>query len=221
LESIARLNLGDSNNSSSRSRRRLLWFAAWDHYIGGDTEFSIFLPCSAEIDIPPGFETIYLRMEDWDEIKAELSSVGSFCLGQACVPSKYYGFWREQGDFRDAGSFEGDLRDMIAVLARHERIEDILPELTREREPYSMLAAALFATTDIAQQGPLPEDAAAVVEAILAAAESNYAAPRSSGLLQGYSAALAALVCTCEKGLQAQISGPLWVGNVRYAELES
>jgi hypothetical protein len=218
---IAGLNLGDSGQPSNKGTRRLLWFAAWDHYIGGDTEFSIFLPCSLDIDIPPGFETIYLKMEEWDTIKAELSRVGSLCLGEACVPSKFFDFWNKEDDFLAAGSFEGNLRDMMAVLAQHERVVGILPELKRENEPYSMLAAVLFAITDLAPLGLLPDDVTLVCESILSTAEVHYAAPRASRLLQKYAAAIARLVCKCDVGVRAQLQGPLWVGHVRYAELEA
>jgi hypothetical protein len=221
LSNIAALRLGDSDQPSNAVLRRLLWFAAWDHYIGGDTEFSIFLPCSPDLDIPPGFETIYLKMKEWDAIKAELSNAGQLCLGRTCVPEKFVDFWSNQGDFLDAGSYEGDLRDMIAVLARHERVEDILPKLKRESEPYSMLAAVLFAITDIARLGPLPDDSTVLCQSIIKAAGMHYAAPRSSALLQKCATAIASLISKCAKEVRAQVNGPLWVGHVRYAELES
>ena len=97
----------------------------------------------------------------------------------------------------------------------------ILPELKRESEPYSMLAAALFAITDLAQLGPLPDDPTLLLEAIISTAEASYAAPRASGLLQTCATAIAGLVCRCENAVRAQLNGPLWVGPVRYAELES
>lgn len=218
---IARLRLGDSDQPANAVTRRLLWFAAWDHYVGGDTEVSIFSPCSLDIDFPPDIELIYLKMEDWDTVKSELAAAGKLCLGRGCLPAKFFEFWSKEGDFLDAGSFEGDLRDMIAVFVRHERVEDIFPFLKREAQPYSMLAAALFAATDIARLRSLPRDPEQTVEAIVHAARTHYAAPATSKLLQKYAKTISLLIGKCSEEVRAHLAGPLWVGPKRYAELES
>lgn len=76
-------------------------------------------------------------MEDWDDVKRELGQAGTVCFGQACLPANVFGFWKSDGDFLNAGTFEGDLRDMITVFAKHERVEDILPFLKRENDEHS------------------------------------------------------------------------------------
>ena len=220
LVEISKLRLGNTYQPSPKIMRRLLWFGAWDHYIGGDTEISIFLPCSVDVDIPWGFETIYVKMEEWEAITRELADVGNLCLGRACIPPKFYDFWNGEGEFRIAGTFEGDIRDMITVFARHERVEDLLPDLKRENEPYSMLAATLFATTDVARFGPIVDDSDALKEAIVIAAGARYAAPSTSTLLKKYSRVAGTLLSRIPSTLRLRLSGPVWVSSVRYAELE-
>jgi hypothetical protein len=105
-----------------------------DHYIGGDTEVGVFLPAPPSVDMPWSIETIYLKMEAWNDVKRELSQAGSVCFRQTCLATNVFDFWESEGDFLDAGAFEGDLRDMITVFARHERVEDILPFLKREND---------------------------------------------------------------------------------------
>jgi hypothetical protein len=60
-----------------------MWFAAWDHIIGGDTEIRIFFPAPPEIDMPYDFDGIYIDMNSWDDAKAEnWRKSGSFASGQ-------------------------------------------------------------------------------------------------------------------------------------------
>ena len=157
LEKLITLPIGSMHLASSKPIRRLLWFAAWDHFIGGDTEISIFLPCSPEIDMPYGFETIYTGISSWDQIKTDLANVGELDIGPEHLPSNVYRFWSGEGDFLAAGTAEGGLRAMISVLARYERVEDLTPDAKRENAPYSMLAAALSVVTDLSQQRAFPE----------------------------------------------------------------
>jgi hypothetical protein len=140
LGELTKLPIGSMHLASSEPMRRLLWFAGWDHLIGGDTEISIFLPCPPEIDMPYGFETIYTDISSWDQIKTDLANVGKLNIGPEHLPPNVYQFWSGEEDFLAAGSFEGDLRAMISVLARYERVEDLIPDLSRIRcwrQPYS------------------------------------------------------------------------------------
>jgi hypothetical protein len=221
LEEISRLRLGNTQQTAGKAVRRLLWFAAWDHFIGGDTEISIFLPTPPEVDMPWGFETIYIDISSWEIVKSELSDVGRLCIGENCVPKRAYEFWSGGDDFLAAGSFEGNLRDMILVLARHERVEDILPELKRENEQHSMRASALFASTDLSQSDLADSDRAALEEAIIRVAGARYGAPGTSKCLKRYAAIVSDLISNLPLETRRNLSGPLFVSPVRYAELEA
>lgn len=221
LEEIAALGLGTTGQPARVVSRRLLWFAAWDHYIGGDTEISIFLPATEDVDFPPNLDIIYTQMAAWTTIKTELAAAGTLCLGPDCIPAKFYSFWQREDDFLNAGSFEGDIRDLVAVFARHERVEDILPFLKRENDQYSMFAAALFAGVDNARQGSLPDDASEVADAIALTASHYYAAPASSKLLRSYAKKIADMLTQCPLEVRAKLSGPIWVSKVRFNEMQA
>jgi hypothetical protein len=147
-----------------------------------------------------------------------LSRVGRCCIGPACVSERAYNFWSSQGDFLAAGSFEGDLRSMISVLARFERVEDILPAAKRENQPKSMLAAALFAVVDLSSAGKLPQDAGEIADAIVSTS-ADYAAPATSLYLRSFATRIAELVCSSQS-VSGSLSGPIWVNSIRYAQLE-
>lgn len=220
LAELTALPLRTMHDRVPRSFRRLVWLAAWDHIIGGDTEVGIFLPALPEIDMPYDFDGIYIDMRNWDDVKIELAKVGTLCLGPTSVPERAYRFWSGEGDFLAAGSFEGDLRSMIAVLARFERVEEILPDAKRENQPRSMLAAGLFAVVDLAAESQLPEDAQLLVEAIVGAA-AHYAAPATSRSLKSYAARIAELVTIAPAPVRDLLQGPIWVSGARYAQLAS
>jgi hypothetical protein len=218
LKEVTQLSVGTMQTPVSPSFRRLMWFAAWDHVIGGDTEVGIFLPAPSEIDMPYDLDGIYIDMASWGDAKEQLSRVGKCCIGPACVSERAYNFWSTQGDFLAAGSFEGDLRSMISALARFERVEDILPGAKRENQPKSMLAAALFAVVDLSSAGKLPQDAGEIADAIVSAS-ADYAAPATSLDLRSFATRVAELVCSSQP-VSGSLSGPIWVNSIRYAQLQ-
>ena len=108
---------------------------------------------------------------------------------------------------------------MITVFARHERVEDILPFLKRENDEHSMLAAALFAATDIVRGGPLPQAPSDLIESIATIAANHYAAPTTSRLLRTFAHLIADLIGQCDSTVVAHLTGPIWVSAARYVEL--
>jgi hypothetical protein len=157
--------------------------------------------------MPYDFDGIYIDMKSWDDAKAELAKAGKLCIGPACVLERAYKFWSGEGDFLAAGSFEGDLRSMISVLARFERFEDILPDAKRENQPRSMLAAALFAVVDLFSEGKLTEDASLIAEAIVSVS-ANYSAPATSHYLKSYAKKIVELVSSCPSTVRRSSMDP-------------
>ena len=79
----------------------------------------------------------------------------------------------------------------------------------------------MFAVVDVAGTGSVPNTTADLAELISATASQYYAAPLSSRLLRNYSTRIAELVMGCPPEVRVTLSGPVWVGRVRYAELEA
>lgn len=51
IEEIKAVSLGQVNAQASETTTRTVWIAAWDDYVGGMTEISVFLP-NYDIDFP-------------------------------------------------------------------------------------------------------------------------------------------------------------------------
>src|SRR5690606_33970453 len=111
------------------------WGFAWDHYIGGDTEISIFIP-SHDPTRPlavPSIDTIYIKMDKWDEFKKDIQKFGNFTTDQnAIVNTDLYEFMAYQSDFLSSFAFEGQFKDLIKSLSKYElRHQDLIPGLNR------------------------------------------------------------------------------------------
>jgi hypothetical protein len=140
---------GSANAPVPQHLSRAYWIAAWDHYIGGDTEVHIIIPAKSEHWLgPPSFDTIYVRMEAWDSIKAELGRLGVFADGFGLIPDSQYRIFQSESDFLGAWVFEGDYRSLITTLAKHELRQDLIPGLNRQDSAKPMILAYLLAAVD-------------------------------------------------------------------------
>jgi hypothetical protein len=121
---------------------RVFWIAAWDHYIGGDTEVHVILPGESEHWLrPPMFDVVYINLAEWDQIKSKLSIVGVLKDGKGLIPYPQYVSFQSDGDFLQAMVFEGDYRQLISVLAQHEKRQELIPGLNRHDTGQSMILA--------------------------------------------------------------------------------
>ena len=74
LAKLTTLSFGRITEQVAIRHRRILWFFAWDHYIGGDTEVSIMIPSMSD-ELPQVLDNIYINMSAWDTVKSELALV--------------------------------------------------------------------------------------------------------------------------------------------------
>lgn len=217
------LNLGSSAQVVVVSYRRVMWWAAWDHYIGGDTEFHLILPTADEANYAPTIDTIYIAMERWDDVKSELTAAGGFKLGQDAIPRKLYEEWAREGDFLAAGSFAGDYRQFISILAKHERVEDLIPSLKRENDFRAMFAAVMMAAVDVIknEQTIIDGNLEMLEERIVCTAAATYAAPRHSVLIVSLTPRISAILSNLPADVQKAISGPYWVSESEFRKHQS
>lgn len=222
LREIQTLALGTTANPAPKMQtKRVLWIAAWDHFIGGDTEISISLPVSENATFSPELDLLYIDAMRWDEAKKELSAVGDFRLGKHLFPAQLYDSWANEGDFAGAGVFEGNYRDLINVLAKHERVEDILPFLKRDNHAYSMFAATAMACVDVALAvHPFPE-LNDLRDRIITKASHCYAAPRHSKLVHQHASKLAEMLLQLPDAIRPLLTGPIWVGDDRFRQFKN
>lgn len=218
-DSVVAANLGSSASPLIRSNRRVFHLAAWDHYIGGDTEIHVMPATDGDGPRAPS-EVIYVDMSAWEAIKSELDNLGDVSFGSTTVPSKLYDSWKSEDDFLAGGAFEGDYRDLISTLAKYERGEDILSFLKRESDTFSMTTAVLSASVDAAVEGDMNDSEQDAVEAILRIAEGRYAAPRRSKVVNALASIAAKAIQTLPQTGRASLKGPLWLRSERYGDEE-
>jgi hypothetical protein len=217
LSAIAKQNLGMANAPSGHRYERTFWIAAWDHYIGGDSEMHILLP--SEEWLPSSFDMIYIDMLSWHAVVEELKQVGQLDIGEGSVPDQVFRDWKAESDFLNAGSFTGDYRALLSVLAAHERVEEILPSLKRESATSSLRNALLLATVDVAAAGQNNLAEQDLAESIRTLAAHQYAVPRYSAISLDFTPKLARLVFDVKPHMRASIVGPVWVTPATFATL--
>jgi hypothetical protein len=80
LKEVTHLSVGTMQTPVSPSFRRLMWFAAWDHVIGGDTEVGIFLP--APVSEVSGHSACVGDVQDLAEFDIDLVAATVHCSGR-------------------------------------------------------------------------------------------------------------------------------------------
>jgi len=149
IDEILSKNLGDVGQTYNNKSKRVVWFAAWDDYIGGMTECSIFIP-DYKIDMPRGIDHFNLDFKAWDTIIKDYANNGELKLGKEYVSNKAYEFWKAQSDFLDAGAFYGDVAEFIRKLSKNiaKNENELIPFLKRDHDSWSVYSSIVFSLFD-------------------------------------------------------------------------
>lgn len=190
------------------------WGFAWDHYFGGDTEISIFIPAHDQTKplAVPSIDTIYIRMEKWDDFKKEIQTFGNFTTDKtAIVNTELYDFMASQDDFLSCFEFEGKFKDLINLLSKYELRQDLIPGLNRADSTFvvvqSIVLSMLEAIKTFKSQ-PSNEDLA---KRIISISNSLFAVPENHLLAQSFAEEIIKLVQTIPFDSWLTIDGPIWV----------
>ena len=150
-------SIGKVHFPISRRFHRIPWVAAWDHYIGGDTE--VHIPFPSDDSRAPSIDCNHIAMSAWDDVKQDLSTLGSIYAGPEAIPHHVYKTFLSETDFHDAFSFEGEYRDILSTLAKHEfRVEGLIEPLHRENTTQSMMQAFALGVLDVADAVMDPDE---------------------------------------------------------------
>jgi hypothetical protein len=212
-------NVGDVNADSRPGRRHLFWLAAWFHVNGGDVEVNILVPDDSIRTTWAAFDQIFIKLDGWDAIVAELDAVGTLNLGRGTIPDPVYDRFDEVGDLVAAGTFEGGYGDLMSILAKHEDRQDLFPLLLRENDRNAMFQAVLLAMIDVATERPPSHDEAAVAEWLSEALETRYAAPRHAKYLERLVPIGAHILAELPDALWPVADGPTFVDSETYDDL--
>jgi len=215
LSILNTLSFGRINEQVVIRYRRMLWFFAWDHYVGGDTEISIMIPSMSD-ELPQTLDNIYIDMSAWNIVRSELALVGSVAFGKELFPEKIYEFFSNESDFLAGGIFEGEYKNLLKTLAKYELRQRLLPGLNRHDSPSSMLQAAILAMVEVA---PIfvTEPTKEYLQTIISnSCVNNYAVPSDYPHLFKFVDSLADMLKQLDFSLWKVLSGPTWISETSF-----
>lgn len=212
---LTTLGIGVSTSQHSPALRHHLWVGFWDHYTWGSTEAAIMLPSDHWTHVGT-VDVIHLRAMLWDALKAELIAHPRFHLGEAhFVPEVWASFCRE-GDFLNAGVWDGDYGEIVRLLVPYEfrEINDqLLPGLSRTDQYISVGAAVIMSLVDIARAASAPLDADELAGLILKRASEEYALSIDAPHVRTAARQVSDLVAGVPFGDWTHLSGPALVAG--------
>lgn len=147
---ILATGIGKINQPYIKSSKRIIWLAAWDDYLGGMSEIAIFPP-NYSVNFPPSIEVYNIDFSGWDKLKDKFVSSGELKLGREFISEIAYDSWSKEGDFINAGVFNGDVADLFKEISSHinsKKEDELLPSLKRENDFSSVKSSFAFAVFD-------------------------------------------------------------------------
>lgn len=217
---IVNLGLGITNNYVRVGFRRIFWIAAWDHYIGGDTEIHIILPGDSDHWLgPPSLDMIYIEMSSWHTIKTELAQVGTLKYGKELIPPNLYQAYASEGDFLDVLVFEGHYKDLISILSQHEKRNQLLPGLMRHNDLRAMLQACLLAAVDVFTN-TIQIDKDKIIREVKSQAVNVYAIPENYKRLDFIAESITEMLFNIERHNWIRISGLKWLNEKEFESIK-
>lgn len=148
----------------------------------------------------------------WDNLKAELLATGAFHYGLEHIPGRAHERFRE-GDFLNAGVWDGDYRQLITILAKYEDRKtalSLLPVLRRDHMFIAVLSAIALAAVDVTSTAERALSAENLTVAILTRADEAYAMPSERPWVSNAAEGLAALIVQLPFSTWSALSGPFW-----------
>lgn len=209
-------NVGRTHAEMPRSFRRVQWLAAWDHYIGGDTEVHVLFP--SQDPFVPSMDSVNIRMAAWDQVKEELRTLGRVRAGTDVIPADVYEAFRSEDEFHDAIAFEGEYRDVIGTLAKYElRVDGLIEPMDREKTTQSMLQAFALALLDVAGFPDCQNYPAAIFGQVI----NLYAVAPNWSEIHPWCVEFGALVEQLSASQRSGLSGPIWLSQDRFVKEEA
>jgi|ERR1035437_5981469 hypothetical protein len=116
LNNICALGIGVTDAPMGRELNYSLWVGLWDYFTGGMTEAAVMLPGDHWTGVST-VDTIQMKISEWDNLKPILEAHTRFHLGEAHFEPKVWRSMCEEGDFLNAGVWDGEYSELIRLLA--------------------------------------------------------------------------------------------------------
>lgn len=211
IQGLINAQIGATAASVETVVSRLLWVSAYDIYVGGITEVYVSLPLPKEI-FATHLDVVYVKGLAWDELKAKLLATNSFHYGPEHFSPEVYNRFIE-GDFLNAGVWDGDYRQLIQILSEYEdraTALKLIPDLRRDHMFIAVLSAIALAGVDVATVAEQPLPVADLGTAILDRADKAYAMPSERPWVKAAAEGLAELIIQLPFETWSRLSGPFW-----------
>lgn len=200
------------------------WGFAWDHYTGGDTEISIFIPAYDE-EHPlavPSIDTIYIRMDKWDAFKTDIQNFGNFTTEKGSIANvPLYDFMAGEGDFLSSFSFEGKFKDLIKSLSKYELRQDLIPGLNRADNHFVIEQSVILSTIEaIRTFKTFPSDEI-LTKRILGMSKSLFAVPENHPSAITCAGVMLSLLHSIPFDSWITVDGPIWMKYTDFNTLAS
>lgn len=210
LKDIASLGLATVDAAFEHDLSSVIYVGFWDHYTGVETEVGLFLPSDHWLGTSPTISTFHLPMSAWDEVKPLLASHPQYARGEDALGKDLWKSFSNEGDFLDAGVWEGDARELLMLLSRFndEALEKaVIPFLARRNSLLSIGVALVSSAVDVARGDP-SLSGSALRSGISSRAKKEYAAEIETPHGQAVLDAVTDLVEEVPTGQRASLVGP-------------
>jgi hypothetical protein len=210
-------NLGLCGHVRPINLNRVYWISAGDHYTTGETEVHVHIPGTSSHWLGvPSFDHVNIAGLEWDDMKVQLASVGTLRNGAGIIPQSQIDSFVADADSLNPLVFEGSYKDLLTVLASHELRVEIMPELRREANHWSMVVGVLLATCDTALTC---DDPHVLQSEITQHAVDQYAVPDDFEALHPIVESVSALIKQLPVSDWKKVQGPVWARAGEYASL--
>ncbi|MGO8918669.1 MAG: hypothetical protein ACLQJR_22435 [Stellaceae bacterium] len=219
VSDLAALGLGTVQVPAEREINYHLYVAFWDHYAGGETEVAVSLPGDHWTHVAL-VDTLNMGGRSWDRLKPLLTTHPQFRLGKENFAPEVWKSFENEGDFINAGVWDGDYGQLIRLLAPFDDrgiAADLIPGLARAYNSTSVATSLIVAAVDVVGAATAPLTPDELAEAMKDRADREYAMPRNGRGVQAASAQIAALIHTVPFARWRHLVGPVLAQSQREA----
>lgn len=209
LKSISEMRIPTVDAAFENEISTVVYVGFWDHYVGGETEVGLFLPSDHWLGTAH-ISTFHLSISAWDVVKPVLAGHPRFTFGENALGSELWASFSSEGDFLNAGIWQGDVRELLNLLSdfNDENLEvAVLPGLARRNDQLSIGIALVSAAVDIAR-GESALSGSALRQRISERAKEEYAAHLETPHAQAILDSVVTLIESVSVKQRVSISGP-------------
>lgn len=214
--------IGRVSSSVRAATTRVFWVCAWDHYAGGETEVTVFLPNDYD-----GFlgahsvDHVSIHGLKWDDFKADIPNFGAVHPHEGLIPDGQVKFWLSEGDCLTPFVFEGEYSSLIICLSKYLKDVDLIPGLAREDDPVNLLQTAVMAVSDAYANDPGAPKNLQCVSALTLANNQYAVLPKFNDRIEHFISKVVDVIDQAPLQARSALTGPIWVTKEAYDSNES